>query len=62
MGEMLLAAASPAEGIDVVRGHLYNAKEQIYFGELTVTPRAGVFRFNPKSWDDILGTKWRLNA
>jgi hypothetical protein len=62
LSEMLSVAARLSEGIDFVRVDLYNAKGQIYFGELTFTPRAGIFRFNPESWDDILGAKWRLHA
>jgi hypothetical protein len=62
LAEMLSVAAKLSEGIDFVRVDLYNARGRIYFGELTFTPRAGILRFKPEAWDEILGEKWRLNG
>jgi len=58
LNQMLAAASALAEGFDFVRVDLYSAKGRIYFGELTFTPRAGIFKFKPESWDLILGEKW----
>jgi hypothetical protein len=58
--ESISVAAALSEDIDFVRVDLYNARGQIYFGELTFTPRAGIFIFKPGVWDEILGEKWRL--
>lgn len=59
--EMLLIASKLASDFDFVRVDLYNAKGQIYFGELTFTPRAGELKLKPESWDLILGQKWIVN-
>lgn len=39
------------EGFAYVRVDLYSLGQQIYFGELTFTPGAGVLRFTPESHD-----------
>jgi hypothetical protein len=62
LSEMLAIAEALARDFDFVRVDLYNARGQIYFGELTFTPRAGIFNFEPKEWDEILGAKWRLSV
>jgi hypothetical protein len=47
---------------DFVRVDLYNIDGRIYFGEMTFTPVAGRFRFQPDHWDMRLGEKWKLGA
>jgi hypothetical protein len=59
LDELLSVAESLSAGIDFVRVDLYDIKGQIYFGELTFTPRAGIYDFRPESWDAALGAKWR---
>lgn len=58
--EMLRVAAALSAEFDFVRVDLYNLKGQIYFGELTFTPRAGRIVFKPESWDLYLGEKWNF--
>lgn len=60
LGEMLDIAAKLSSGFDFVRVDLYNIHGKIYFGELTFTPRAGLFKFTPDEWDLIFGQKWNL--
>jgi hypothetical protein len=62
LSEMLSVAETLARDFDFVRVDLYNARGQIYFGELTFTPKAGIFHFEPEEWDKILGAKWRLSV
>jgi TupA-like ATPgrasp len=61
LAEILSVAGKLSEGIDFVRVDLYNAMGRILFGELTFTPRAGILRFKPEAWDEILGEKWRMS-
>ncbi len=41
-----------------LRVDLYEYEEKIYVGELTVTPGAGDYRFNPPEWNLTLGKKF----
>jgi hypothetical protein len=56
--KLIEVAQALARGIDFVRVDLYNVAGQIYFGELTFTPRGGLFTFKPESWDARLGAWW----
>jgi len=58
--QMLTAAAKLSKDFDFVRVDLYNVYGQIFFGELTFTPRNGRLQFQPESWDLKLGRKWRI--
>ncbi len=58
LDEMLEIATKLSDGFDFIRVDLYNLSGKIYFGELTFTPRAGMFKFTPNSWDLIFGEKW----
>lgn len=58
--EMIAIAERLSRDFDFVRVDLYNVGGRIYFGELTFTPGAGRFKFQPAEWDTILGDRWRL--
>jgi predicted P-loop ATPase/GTPase len=58
--QMLRVAAELSKGIDFVCVDLNNANGQIFFGELTFTPRGGDIQFKPEPWDIKLGQKWRI--
>lgn len=58
--EMIIVAEKLSTGFDFVRVDLYNTKNKIFFGELTFTPRAGRFKFDPDYWDFKLGELWQL--
>jgi hypothetical protein len=57
--ELLWVATTLAEGFDYVRVDLYAPGGQIYFGELTFTPGAGVFPMRPDridyEWGKLIG-------
>ena len=59
---MMLIASQLSAGFDFVRVDLYNIDGKIYFGEFTLTPMAGEFKFRPESWDLKLGEKWEMSA
>ncbi len=56
--EMIRVAKKLSEDFDYVRVDLYNIDGEIYFGELTFCDAGGFGVFNPKSWDEILGSYW----
>jgi hypothetical protein len=56
--EMLSIASRLANDFDFVRVDLYNIHGQTIFGEMTFAPVAGSLKFEPESWDLILGEKW----
>ena len=58
LSELIEVAQALARGFDFVRVDLYNARQHVYFGELTFTPRAGLFTFHPEAWDAKLGSWW----
>jgi len=60
LDQMLSAASALAAGFDFVRVDLYNIQGRIRFGEMTFTPRGGCLKFQPSSWDLILGQKWKV--
>jgi hypothetical protein len=49
-----------AADFDFVRVDLYNVHGQVYVGELTFTPVAGQFTWDPPEWDMLLGEKWHM--
>jgi hypothetical protein len=57
--EMISVAEALGQEIEFVRVDLYNTEEKIYFGEMTVSPGAGLDRFEPVSFDTYLGSLWR---
>lgn len=60
LGEMSDAASRIGSGYDFIRVDLYSVEGQLYFGELTPYPGGGLERWLPRSYDDRLGTRWRL--
>jgi len=57
--EMIEVAEHISANFDFSRIDLYcQNNTKIFFGEITLTPGAGLERFNPKKWDYILGEKW----
>jgi hypothetical protein len=60
--EMLIIASLLSANFDFVRVDLYNQHGEIYFGELTFTPGAGLFRFKPDAWDIELGERWNFRV
>jgi hypothetical protein len=47
-----------SEGFNYVRCDFFEVGGQVYFGELTFTPGAGLEKFNPPSWDEKFGDYW----
>ena len=58
--EMVDIAEELASGIDFLRVDLYNVDGRIFFGEFTLYPASGLYRYEPVSFDLALGEKWRL--
>jgi TupA-like ATPgrasp len=61
LDEMISLAARLSEGFDFVRVDLYSVGGKIYFGEMTFTPTAGMFRLMPEEWEIGLGEKWNYS-
>lgn len=55
LSNMISIAETLSEGIPFVRVDLYDVKGQIYFGELTLYPAAGLGPFTDIKWDYKLG-------
>lgn len=62
LAEMIATAEILGREWDFVRVDLYDTPDQLYFGELTLTPGGGRFRFYPRDYDRYLGTLWRQAA
>ena len=60
LAALIDCAEALAKGLDFVRVDLYNARNRIYFGELTATPGNGLFRFEPEQYDERFGGLWRM--
>ncbi|MGN2247468.1 ATP-grasp fold amidoligase family protein [Frateuria sp. GZRR35] len=58
LDEMLHVARKLAEPLGYMRVDLYLHQGRIYVGELTLTPGAGRYVFEPKAWDEALGAKF----
>lgn len=58
--EMVILAESIAKKIPFVRVDFYECNDKIYFGEFTFYPGAGVEWFEPRKWDDTLGSWLQL--
>ena len=53
--KMIEIVETLSQNIPFVRIDLYNADGQIYFGEITFFPAAGMGKFEPEKWDLQLG-------
>ena len=58
LDEMLRIAHKLAEPLGYMRVDLYLHQGRIYVGELTLTPGAGRYVFDPREWDDRLGAQF----
>lgn len=54
--KMIEIAEKLADGIPYVRVDVYDTNGHIYFGEMTFYTWAGFLRFNPREWDEKLGS------
>lgn len=60
--EVVRIATRLAEDFDYVRVDLYSVRKEVYFGELTFTPGAGVLAFNPDRLDYEWGRLFKESA
>lgn len=58
--EMLMVASKLSQGLPFCRVDTYTNGQQIYFGEMTLTPAAGYDCFEPASFNITLGEKIKL--
>lgn len=58
LDEMLSAAEKLSLGLSFVRIDLYETRDRVVFGEITLTPGNGTEQFEPTDFDKILGTQW----
>ena len=58
--EMIGVARTLSKEFDYVRVDLYDCREKVYFGELTLHHGGGWERFDPASWDLYFGNKLHL--
>lgn len=54
--KMISFAEELSQGIPFLRVDFYEVNKQLYFGELTFFPSAGVGKFIPEKWDAYLGS------
>ena len=59
--EMVNIVEKLASDIDFLRVDLYNLDGRILFGEFTLYPASGLYRYEPVSFDFNLGEKWVLD-
>lgn len=57
---MVAIASELGHVFDFMRVDLYSTNDKAFFGELTPYPASGFIRFYPQSFDDELGSKWKL--
>ena len=58
LDEMIRYAEALADGLDFIRVDLYHTHDKVYFGEFTITPGAGLFRYTPREFDYYLSGLW----
>ena len=61
LAKMIEIAELLAKDFDFLRVDLYDTGEKVYFGEITVSPGAGLDKFKPPSYDLYLGALWKKN-
>lgn len=54
--QMIEMAEKISAGVSFLRVDFYEVEGVVYFGELTFYPGSGFEKFQPKEWDDILGS------
>ena len=60
LAKMVELASILVQPFKAVRVDFYNLKGQLYFGELTFTPAAGIQHFLPDKYDEFFGSKFIL--
>ncbi|WP_333610029.1 ATP-grasp fold amidoligase family protein [Pantoea piersonii] len=60
--QAILASQELAEGIDYCRIDLMLKKDDIYFSEITLSPKRGKLKISPPEWDAKLGQKWQVGS
>jgi hypothetical protein len=60
--DMIAAAECLADGIPFIRIDFYEIDGKPRFGEMTFYPESGYARFDPASYDAIVGSWWRSRA
>lgn len=60
--QALLASQELAEGIDYCRVDLMLKKQDVYFSEITLSPKRGKLKIVPAEWDAKLGQRWHLES
>lgn len=60
LAKMVELASILAQPFNAVRVDFYNLNGQLYFGELTFTPAAGIQHFLPDKYDEFFGSKFML--
>lgn len=50
-----------AASLDFLRIDLYNVDGEIYFGEFTLYPASGMYRYEPVDFERKLGECWNLD-
>lgn len=58
--EMIKLAERLSQGMHFCRIDLYNIKEKVYFGEITLYPAGGFGRFSPDNYDEFIGNMLTL--
>ena len=56
----ITASQELAKGIDYCRVDLMLNKDEIYFSEITLSPKRGKLKITPSEWDARLGEMWHL--
>lgn len=56
LDEMISISRKLSEGIPFLRVDLYEFKDRILFGELTLFPTAGMAKYGPEGWSETLGS------
>ena len=59
--QLIKVAEQLSGNLDFVRVDLYNLRERIVFGEMTLYPSAGECVYIPKIWNETLGSWWNTN-
>lgn len=54
--DMIACARILSAGCDFLRVDMYEIEDKIYFSELTFSPCGGFMPFEPKEWDEIMGS------
>lgn len=60
LDRMLQIATVLSEGLPAARPDLYEVKDRVYFGEITIISNAGILNYNPASYDRYWGDRLEL--